>query len=59
MRSSREGLGLALLRLDKALDGVQLTADQAVIVPVKPQWMRLDGSTEAAAKPEPGRSVGQ
>ena len=49
------GLGLALLRLDEVLEGERLAADQAVIVPVKPQWMRLDGSTEAAAKPEPGK----
>ena len=53
MRSSRDGLGLALLRVDRALDGQRLIADQAVIVPVKPEWMRLDGGTEGAADPEP------
>ncbi len=41
MRSSRNGRGLALLRIDAVLGGRPLTAGEAVIVPERPQWMRL------------------
>jgi folate-binding protein YgfZ len=44
MRSSRDGRGLALLRLD-ALEARELTAGEAVIVPKCPDWMRLPGSS--------------
>lgn len=44
MRSSRDGLGLALLRIDSAFDGVRLTAGEAVIVPQRPAWMHLETS---------------
>ena len=46
MRSSREGLGLALLRVEAVLDGKTLAAGEAVLVPVRPVWMRLE--SEAA-----------
>jgi folate-binding protein YgfZ len=42
MRSSLGGLGLALLRIEPVLEGKRLTADEAVIVPVKPDWMALE-----------------
>jgi folate-binding protein YgfZ len=42
MRSSRGGLGLALLRIEPVIEGKRLTADEAVIVPVKPDWMALE-----------------
>jgi folate-binding protein YgfZ len=42
MRSSRGGLGLALLRIEPALAGKQLISGTAAIVPTKPDWMRLD-----------------
>jgi folate-binding protein YgfZ len=42
MRSSRDGLALALLRIEPVLEGKRLTADEAVIVPVKPDWMTLE-----------------
>jgi folate-binding protein YgfZ len=42
MRSSRGELGLALLRIEPVLQGNRLTADEAVIVPVKPDWMALE-----------------
>jgi folate-binding protein YgfZ len=50
MRSSREGIGLALLRLD-AIDDPALSAGDAKLVPIRPQWLRLDAAdpVEAAA----------
>ena len=42
MRSSRGGLGLALLRIDPVIEGKRLTAGEAIIVPVKPGWMALE-----------------
>ena len=47
MRSSRNGLGLALLRTEPALEGKHLTAGDAVIVAMKPDWMRLNGERES------------
>jgi hypothetical protein len=41
MRSSHDGRGLALLRIDAALDNRTLTAGEAVILPERPQWMNL------------------
>ena len=41
MRSSRDGRGLALLRIEAALDDRRLTAGEAVMVPERPKWMRL------------------
>jgi folate-binding protein YgfZ len=43
MRSSREGQGLALLRLDAVAEGKPLSADGATLVPTRPDWMRIDG----------------
>src|SRR5215472_9688945 len=42
MRSSRDGLGLALLRIEKLREGERLAAGEATLVPLKPAWMRLD-----------------
>jgi folate-binding protein YgfZ len=41
MRSSRDGLGLALLRIEPVIEGKRLIAGEAIIVPVKPDWMAL------------------
>ena len=41
MRSSRDGIGLALLRLE-AIGGGRLTAGEATVAPLTPDWMRLD-----------------
>jgi folate-binding protein YgfZ len=46
MRSSCEGLGLALLRIEPVLGGKTLEAGGTLLVAVRPAWMRLD--TEAA-----------
>jgi folate-binding protein YgfZ len=47
MRSSRDGIGLALLRVDAVLEGRKMAAQDAAIIPLPPEWMRLD--SEAAS----------
>jgi folate-binding protein YgfZ len=42
MRSSREGLGLALLRIEPVVEGKHLKAGDATIVATKPGWINLD-----------------
>ena len=42
MRSSRGGLGLALLRIELVRDGKRLAAGDATIAPVIPAWMHLE-----------------
>ena len=46
MRSSRDGQGLALLRLDAVAIGQPLVADAATLVPLRPDWMRIGGDSE-------------
>src|SRR5205823_1333801 len=41
MRSSRDGLGLALLRIEPVREGKTLAAGEAILLPVRPAWMRL------------------
>jgi folate-binding protein YgfZ len=41
MRSSQGGLGLALLRLERAADGSPLAADGATVRPFRPDWMQI------------------
>jgi folate-binding protein YgfZ len=43
MRSSRDGVGLALLRIEPVVDGKHLKAGDTTIVASKPDWMRLTG----------------
>lgn len=43
MRSSRDGLGLALLRLDAGEQSAKLRAGNAAVAPLRPDWMRLPG----------------
>jgi folate-binding protein YgfZ len=47
MRSSRDGRGLALLRIDAVLGAKPLIAGTAVIVPSRPDWMQLPEGGEA------------
>ena len=42
MRSSRERLGLALLRIEPVREGKTLTAGDATLMPGTPAWMRLE-----------------
>jgi len=41
MRSSRDGLGLALLRIEPVVEGKRLKAGNATLLATKPGWMRL------------------
>ncbi|HEV2187213.1 MAG TPA: folate-binding protein, partial [Stellaceae bacterium] len=41
VRSSRDGIGLALLRLEAVSAGRRLTTGPSTIVPLKPDWMQL------------------
>ena len=43
MRSSRDGVGLALLRIEPVVEGKHLKAGDTPIVASKPGWMRLTG----------------
>jgi folate-binding protein YgfZ len=43
MRSSRDGVGLALLRIEPVVEGKHLNAEETTIVASKPGWMRLTG----------------
>ena len=54
MRSSRDGLGLALLRIEPVVEGKHLKAGDTTLVPSKPSWMRLDN----AARPGDGGTAG-
>ena len=42
MRSARDGLGLALLRLDAVAADRALAAENAAIVPLRPEWMKIE-----------------
>ena len=41
MRSSRDGIGLALLRLEAVENGRPLTVGETAVTPITPDWMRL------------------
>ncbi len=45
MRSSHDGRGLALVRIDAVLQKKRLMAGDAVIVPTKPAWMHFDSDS--------------
>src|SRR5262249_27269512 len=58
MRSSREDLGLALLRIEPVLEGKHLKAGGATILPTKPAWMRLDDDAHTGDSAEPSQHPG-
>jgi hypothetical protein len=41
MRSSRDGIGLALLRLEAVAGGEKLVVDETGVVPITPAWMQI------------------
>jgi hypothetical protein len=43
MRSTRDGIGLALLRLDVVAENRCFSADGASIAPIRPDWMQIAG----------------
>jgi folate-binding protein YgfZ len=52
MRSSRDGFGLALLRLDAAAEDRGLSADGATLAATQPDWMRLESESPSPAPRE-------
>jgi folate-binding protein YgfZ len=52
MRSSRDGLGLALLRLDAVAAARPLSAGSATIEPMPPEWMCIDAESPSPASRE-------
>jgi folate-binding protein YgfZ len=48
MRSSREGLGLALLRIEAVVTGKRLKAGESTIVATTPGWMHLNADVPRA-----------
>ncbi|HZT87208.1 MAG TPA: folate-binding protein [Stellaceae bacterium] len=52
LRSSRGGLGLALLRLDAVDSGAPLHTADAALTPLKPDWMRLGDDNPSPASRE-------
>ena len=46
MRSSRDAIGLALLRLAAAGEGGSLSAPGARVSPLQPDWMRIEPDTD-------------
>ena len=52
VRSSRDGQGLALLRLDAVGAGRKLIAGQAALTPVEPDWMRIEQDSPSPAPRE-------
>jgi folate-binding protein YgfZ len=52
IRSSRDGQGLALLRLDAVAEGRRLSADGATLLPLRPDWMRVEQNSPSPAMRE-------
>jgi folate-binding protein YgfZ len=47
LRSSRDGRGIALLRLDAVGGGRPLVAEGTTLVPMRPDWMRIDAESKS------------
>jgi folate-binding protein YgfZ len=58
MRSSRDGMGLALLRLDAVGKGRRLSVEAATLVPRRPNWMRIEGEDAPPPPTHAGRGLG-
>ena len=52
IRSSHDGLGLALLRLDAVAEQRNLSAGDTRLVPIRPEWMRVDAESPSPASRE-------
>ncbi len=59
LRSSRDGQGIALLRLDAVGAGTKLLADAATLVPLRPDWMRVEGEDAPHPNPRPASGEGE
>jgi folate-binding protein YgfZ len=63
IRSSHDGLGLALLRLDAVAQAQSMSAGVATIVPISSEWMRIEAESPSPAPreregPAPGGAGG-
>jgi hypothetical protein len=58
MRSSADGIGLALLRIDAlerlGQEGAALTANGATLSPLRPPWLAAPAANEAGDSGPPG-----
>jgi folate-binding protein YgfZ len=54
MRSSRDGIGLALLRLDAVAENRGLSAGATTLTPIRPAWMRLEVNDPSTPRAEEG-----
>jgi folate-binding protein YgfZ len=52
MRSSREGIGVALLRLDAVRENRSLSAEGATLTPMQLEWMRTEPDSPSPASRE-------
>jgi folate-binding protein YgfZ len=52
MRSSHDGRGLALLRLDAVAEQRNLSAGDTTLVPIRPEWMRVEAESPSPASRE-------
>jgi folate-binding protein YgfZ len=59
MRSSRDGQGLALLRIEAMHPGRPLDCGEARLLPSVPNWMRIDQAGPAAPHPDPLPASGE
>lgn len=57
MRSARDGLGLALLRLDAVAVNCSLSAGAASLTRLRPDWMRIEGEDAPPAPDGAGASL--
>jgi tRNA-modifying protein YgfZ len=57
LRSGRDGLGLALLRIDAVLEERKMAAQDAAVIPIQPKWMRLGSeASPEGSSPQPNES---
>ena len=54
MRSSRDSLGLALLRLDGVGEDRSFAAGETTLFPIRPDWMRIEQDNPSPAPREGG-----
>ena len=52
MRSSRDTIGLAFLRLDAITENRSLSAEGATLAALRPDWMRIESESPSPAPRE-------
>jgi len=53
MRSSRDGIGLALLRLDAVTENRSLSAEGTTLAAMRPDWLRIESDSPSPAQEAP------